>query len=273
MSDPQAQLSAYYSSAADDYAELWEPILHPMGEVLVRSMSLATARSVLDVGSGTGSLLPLLRARAPRALVIGVDRSEGMLRIGSRKHPECFPAVMDAQGLGLHAAAVDAVVFAFVLFHCPEPTRALQEARRVLRPDGVAGVTTWGRDELPGTDIWTEELDAHGAAQDSLSAVVRRFELMDDEPKVERLLSEAGLLPARTWTRQFERRWSTEELVVVRARCGVPGRRLRSLAPDARERCIQSVRRRLNGLTPSDLLQQMEVIFALAHRAPERLRA
>ena len=96
---------------------------------------------------------------------------------------------------------------------------------------------------------------------------------MDDEPKVERLLSEAGLLPARTWTRQFERRWSTEELVVVRARCGVPGRRLRSLGSDARERCIQSVRRRLSGLSSTDLLQRMEVVFALAHISSERAPA
>lgn len=121
-------------------------------------------KRVLDVATGTGDLLPDIRARAPRAAVIGVDRSAGMLA-GAAGRGRGPLALMDARGLALPAGSIDVVVLAFLLFHLPRPVEALREARRVLRSGGAVGAVTWAGDSppLPAERIWAEELYRAGA--------------------------------------------------------------------------------------------------------------
>jgi len=74
---------------------------------------------------------------------------------------------------------------AFVLFHLPDPVAGLGEVHRVLRPRGLAGFVVWGRSlNLPGFDIWQEELDAMSAAPDSRDPAVMRHAVMDAVDKL-----------------------------------------------------------------------------------------
>src|SRR5690349_11303620 len=110
--DPVALRAALYSALAEEYARLWSPVICPMGERLLRALPLARASRILDVATGVGALVPALRAAAPRALIIGVDRAPGMLGVARAATPIPL-AVMDAQRLALRPASFDAAVLAF----------------------------------------------------------------------------------------------------------------------------------------------------------------
>lgn len=269
-SDPVERLAASYTDSAAAYARLWGPTIRPLGLPMLDALPLDRAERVVDVGTGSGELLPHLRARAPWAEVLGVDRSAGMLEEAHSRGREPL-ALMDARALAARGQTVDVVTLVFVLFHLPRPLRALKEVRRVLRPGGTVGLVTWAGENppLPGDRIWAEELDRLGAAPDPRGESVRRYAAVDAPDKLQGLLAAAGFPATRAWTRRFERRWELGDLVEVRRWCGPSGRRLASLAGWKRERCVARVRQRLTELGPEALAWRPKVVFAVGKRPEE----
>ncbi|MGV0791207.1 methyltransferase domain-containing protein [Mycolicibacterium sp. XJ1819] len=91
----------------------------------------------LDVGSGPGNVTAALaRAAGPGGVALGVDISAPMLARAVRAH--AGPAVgflrADAQRLPFRDETVDAVTSVAVLQLIPEPSSAVAEMFRVLRP-------------------------------------------------------------------------------------------------------------------------------------------
>jgi SAM-dependent methyltransferase len=266
--DPSKFLAELYSASAREYAELWAPVLQPTSERLITAMALAGASMVLDLGTGTGALLPALRAAAPKARVIGVDLATGMLREARTREPTAPLAAMDLTQLGIRESAADAAVLAFVLFLIPSPATALAEVRRVLRPGGAIGCTSWGRGyELPGTAIWTRELDLHGAGPDLKPDAAKRDTLMDTPDKLGSLLEAAGLPVSRIWIERPERRWTGAELLELTSRYGATSRRLGTLDPSSRRECLARVEASLAALPAEELAYRPEMLLAIAKRA------
>lgn len=94
---------------------------------------------VLEVGCGTGVATRVLGGWPGVAEVTGVDPSPVFLArarelAASMRHVHFVEA--DGRSLPFEDATFDVVVFHTVLCHLPEPSRALSEAFRVLRPEG-----------------------------------------------------------------------------------------------------------------------------------------
>ena len=113
---------------------------------------------VADVGCGPGRYLGALRGAGAR--VLGVDLSVGMLA-GVLEPPALVAA--DAQSLPLAGESLDAVMMMHMLYHVPEPGRAVAEAARVLRSGGVLLVATNSRRHLAEmNELWLPLLDRTG---------------------------------------------------------------------------------------------------------------
>lgn len=106
---------------------------------LLELFPAGVAGRLLDIGTGTGRLLELLAPHITSGL--GVDASRAMLalaraRLAGPGFTHCAVRLADMYRLPLPDGGFDAVVMQMVLHYAEDPSAALAEAARVLRPDG-----------------------------------------------------------------------------------------------------------------------------------------
>lgn len=260
--DAVERLTRRYDIEAREYHTHWAPILHPLACALVNRLPERGVRRVVDVGAGTGNLLPVLRTRYPGALVVGTDRSPGMLSLAEdHAHVVCSDATAPAFSDG----AFDAAVLAFVLFHLEDPVAGLSAVRRMLRPDGVAAVATWAGDlDSPAVAIWNDALDAHGAVSAESLGRLANHEQMDTRAKLEQLMTDAGFAGVDVAREEFVHHLDNGAFIALRTSVGGNRQRFESLDADARALCLSAVRDRLAALPASGLTLRLTVLFATA---------
>jgi SAM-dependent methyltransferase len=264
MVTPSQSLANEYSANADAYARRWAPVIAPMAQPIFGALPLTGTPTVLDVGAGTGATLSYLRAVAPTARAVGLDRAEGMLDVAKGKGWGAV-AVADAQKLPARSGAVDVGLLVFVLFHFPDPVEALREMRRTLRPDGRVGIVVWGTDPgVPSASIWMEELDRKEAAPDPRHASVAQIATMNTPEKLTQIVQAGGLTISKLWSETFCHAFKLEDLIKLQLGCGAPSRRLPSLSAKRRAKCEARVRERLLEFTPEELEYKPEVLYAVA---------
>jgi SAM-dependent methyltransferase len=94
----------------------------------------AKPRRVLEVGGGEGELAERI-VNELGAELVSIDQSERMVVIQRSKGLDA--RVGDAQELPFAEGEFDAAVAAWMLYHVPDPHRAIAELARVLRPGGT----------------------------------------------------------------------------------------------------------------------------------------
>jgi SAM-dependent methyltransferase len=120
---------------ASDRSTFWEHLYR-----YAFAARYAPARRVLDVACGTGYGSAALR-EAGAENVVGIDASAEACEFAIRKYG-IDARIGDAESLALGSASFDLVVSFETIEHLANPRRFLDECHRVLRPGGVAIVST-----------------------------------------------------------------------------------------------------------------------------------
>jgi SAM-dependent methyltransferase len=140
--------AASFGAAADAY-ERGRP---PYPPEAVAWLVPDAARTVVDLGAGTGKLTRVLRT--PGRELVAVEPSAGMHEQFARVLPGVRVLAGTAEAIPLPDASADTVVCAQA-WHWVDPGRAVPEAARVLRPGGRLALAWNSRDEsVP----WVAEL-------------------------------------------------------------------------------------------------------------------
>ena len=128
--------------------------LQPVSHQLMRLVGITAGYSVLDVATGTGEpALTVAKIVGPEGSVTGVDLSPEMLEIAKERAAYqglknvTFQPVDDENLSSFQDAMFDSVVCRFGLMLMPDPTKTLGSFLRVLKPNGKAAVSVWGRPE------------------------------------------------------------------------------------------------------------------------------
>jgi SAM-dependent methyltransferase len=134
---------------------------HPRIDLPARVLDLlgpVPSGTIADVGCGNGMYLAELARRGFPGRVLGVDLSPGMLAAARERlaltAARTVPAVRvaltcaDATALPLPDGAADLTLAPHMLYHVPEPARALRELRRVTRPGGRVVIVLNGAGHL-----------------------------------------------------------------------------------------------------------------------------
>ncbi|MGI8856901.1 MAG: class I SAM-dependent methyltransferase [Thermomicrobiales bacterium] len=131
-----------WSKGACDWAEIQEQGTLPLHSAALNAAWVVRGTRLLDAGcgAGTASILASLRG----ATVSAVDASEGLLEIVRGRLPGSDIRQADLETLPYADETFDAVIANNSVFYAANPTAAMNELARVVRPGGRVVVATWG---------------------------------------------------------------------------------------------------------------------------------
>jgi len=132
---------AGWQRAAAHYAETFAHATRGFAGDLLEAARVEAGMRVLDLACGSGIVSAAVAERGGRP--VGLDFSSEMIRLARAGNSGIRFEEGDAEALPFADGSFDAVVSNFGIHHVPEPTRALREAHRVLRPGGQVAFTAW----------------------------------------------------------------------------------------------------------------------------------
>lgn len=149
--DLQRRVQRYgWDRAVPSYEASWKAQLAPAQQNVLDWAELGDFDQVLDVACGTG-LVTFAAAKevGPWGKVLATDLSDEMVayvhtEAYKRKAGQVLAQQMDAEHLDCPDGSFDAVLCALGLMYVPDPSQALREMHRVLRPGGRAVAAVWG---------------------------------------------------------------------------------------------------------------------------------
>jgi ubiquinone/menaquinone biosynthesis C-methylase UbiE len=197
------------AEAYERFMGRWSRLLAPL---FIDFTNIRDVRTVLDIGSGTGSLsFELVQRRAAEA-VTGIDSAREYVAYATSRNPvpdRIHFEVAEAQHLRFEDATFESSLSLLVFNFIPDPLQALQEVRRVTAPGGLIAAAIWdyGGEMRMLRTFW----DAAGSIDDkarlldeSRMPLCRSGELAD-------LWKHAGLKNVQQQSLQIEMRFDSFE--------------------------------------------------------------
>jgi ubiquinone/menaquinone biosynthesis C-methylase UbiE len=139
-----------WDKAVNDYETGWRAQLEPAQTLMLDAVALRPGEHVLDVACGTGLVsFRIIDAIGEKGVVVGTDISGEMIEVARRVAAErsidnARFERFDAEALKLDGEFFDAAVCGLGLMYVPNPVKALEEMRRLLKPGGRIAAAVWG---------------------------------------------------------------------------------------------------------------------------------
>lgn len=143
----QLRVQRYGWDAAAPYYEAgWQEALLDAQRTLVRMSDFDSGQRVIETACGSGLVTSMISdAVGLEGEVVATDLSQEMVNITDALNLENVrTARMGAEALDVEDANFDRAVCALGLMYSPDPSRAVSEMYRALRPGGRATATVWG---------------------------------------------------------------------------------------------------------------------------------
>ncbi len=267
-----------YDRIAEGYARWWAPVLSPGVDELLDDVGprLDGAEHVIDIGTGTGQLALAALERWPGITVVGIDASAEMRamadaeadrRLTGRERDRFSSVVAFADSLPMPDAAFDTAVSSFVFQLVPNRSRALREARRILRPGGLLAYVSWLDGDPVGAflpdaifDEVLDQLDFGPPDGDDRTG---------DIPSVERAVAElrhAGFADVTARAGILAHRFTVDGYVGFLTEFDEESM-FAELDPSLRDRVVTTLRARLEPLTADQLTMRARIVFASGRRS------
>ena len=145
---PQGSDSAMFSQseAYERFMGRWSLKIAPK---FLEFAELKDEDSVLDVGSGTGSLAESVLSETQHAQVVGIDPSSEFVDFAQSRNANSRATFEtgDGQAMSFQDNAFDKTLSLFVLNFIPDPPKAVDEMIRVTKHGGVVVAAVWDYDE------------------------------------------------------------------------------------------------------------------------------
>jgi len=174
----------YFNKAADSWDKRFQtPKLSSFLEKLVPQFGLEQGQNILDVGTGTGVLIPhLIRAVGPDGSVTAIDYSEKMIQVCRTKHSHLKNVNIELKNIeedALLTESFDAVICFGVFPHLENKEKALRNINRILKSSGKLVIAH---------ALSSEELKAH---HNNASSTVMH-DVLPEEAEMKKLLEQTG---------------------------------------------------------------------------------
>lgn len=121
---------------------------------LLNQATVPNPKSIIDIGSGTGTLTFMLSNKFPDAIVAGIDGDENIISIANKKNTR-LGKVYFQQGMSYRLPFDESnahiISSSLMLHHLTDEDKlkTLKETFRVLKPRGEMLIADWGKPSNP----------------------------------------------------------------------------------------------------------------------------
>ena len=175
---------AFFNQAANTWdTHFYRPELIDFIEQIMPAFNLFHGQKILDVGTGTGILIPfLLKAVGPTGHVTAIDYAEKMIEICKAKYiryPNVNIMVQQVENLQFPNETFDAITCFGMFPHIESKKEALSQMNRVLKLGGKLIIAH----ALGSTEIKSHHHNASAAVA---------HDVLPEKAKMKQLLKQAG---------------------------------------------------------------------------------